>query len=129
MQTTDATPAVAQRPPAPAASLWRDAFGTLLRNRSAQIGLVKLGLLVLVAIFAPVIAPYDPIDWTDPNNNVRTPPCVHAFGWPADQPQHLFGLDSNGRDLFSRIVYATRVDLFIGLATVAFAIVAGTLLG
>jgi len=129
MQTTDATPAVAQRPPAPAASLWRDAFGNLLRNRSAQFGLVMLGLLVLVAIFAPVIAPYDPIDWTDPNNNVRTPPCVHAFGCPADQPQHLFGLDSNGRDLFSRIVYATRVDLFIGLATVAFAIVAGTLLG
>src|SRR5262249_29342154 len=95
----------------------------------AQIGMAMLGLLVIVAIFAPIIAPYDPINWSDPDNHVRTPPCVHALGCPADQPQHLFGLDSNGRDLFSRIVYATQVDLFIGFATVTFAIVVGTLLG
>ena len=49
------------------------------------------------------------------------PPCIHLLGCPADQPEHLFGLDSNGRDLFSRVVYATRVSLFIGLATVTFA--------
>jgi ABC-type dipeptide/oligopeptide/nickel transport system permease subunit len=101
----------------------------LLRNRSAQIGLVILTLLLLVAIFAPVIAPYDPINYRDPNNKVRTPPCVHILGCPEDQPQHIFGLDSNGRDLFSRVVFATRTSLFIGLATVTFGIVVGTLLG
>jgi peptide/nickel transport system permease protein len=129
MQTTDVTPAIVEHAPAPAASLWRDALGNLLRNRSAQIGLAMLGILVLVAILAPLIAPFDPVGWTDPDNHVRSGPCVHLFGCPAAQPEHLFGLDSNGRDLFSRILYATRVDLFIGLATVTFGIIVGTLLG
>jgi peptide/nickel transport system permease protein len=129
MQTTEVKPAVSERAPAPLASLWRDAFGNLLRNRSAQIGLVMLSILLLVAVLAPIIAPYDPVNWTDPNNTVRTGPCIHLLGCSANQPEHIFGLDSNGRDLFSRILYATQVDLFIGLATVTFAIVVGTLLG
>jgi ABC-type dipeptide/oligopeptide/nickel transport system permease subunit len=109
--------------------LWRDALRHLLRNRSAQIGLFILGVLLLTAIFAPVIAPYDPIEYRDPNNRVRTTPCIHLLGCPPQQPQHFFGLDSNGRDLFSRVIYGTRVSLFIGVATVTFAIVVGTLLG
>jgi peptide/nickel transport system permease protein len=129
MQTTEVKPRVPERAIQPAASLWRDALGHLLRNHSAQIGLTILGLLVLVALFAPLIAPYDPVGWADPNNVVRTPPCVHLLGCPADQPEHFFGLDSNGRDLFSRVVFATQVDLLIGIVTVTFAIVVGTLLG
>ena len=111
------------------ASLWRDAFHSLLRNRSAQLGSFILGVLLSVAIFAPLIAPYDPIDYRDPDNTTRTPPCIHLLGCPDDQPQHLFGLDSNGRDLFSRVVYGAQVSLFIGLATVTFGIVIGTLIG
>ena len=88
-----------------------------------------LGFLLFVAIFAPVIATHDPIEYRDPNNRVRTPPCIHLLGCPADQPQHLFGLDSNGRDLFSRVVYGTQVSLFVGVATVTLAIVVGTFLG
>ncbi|HEY4721887.1 MAG TPA: ABC transporter permease, partial [Anaerolineae bacterium] len=101
----------------------------LIRNRSAQVGLVILSLLLVVAIFAPVIATHDPIDFTDPTNKTRTTPCVHLFGCPADQPEYIFGLDGNGRDLFSRVVYATQVSLFIGISTVTFAIVVGTLIG
>ncbi len=110
-------------------SLGRDALRHLLRNRSAQIGLVILGILLLVAIFAPLIATYDPIDYLSPDNAVRTPPCIHLFGCPASQTEHIFGLDSNGRDLFSRVVYAARVSLFIGISTVTFGIIVGTLLG
>jgi ABC-type dipeptide/oligopeptide/nickel transport system permease subunit len=110
-------------------SLGRDALRHLFRNRSAQIGMTMIAFLLLVAIFAPIIAPYDPITWSDPNNRVRTPPCVHLFGCPADQPEHIFGLDGNGRDLFSRVVYATQTSLFIGVSTVTFAVIVGTLIG
>lgn len=127
MKTATAKPtAIKQARPA---SLWRDAWRHLLRNRSAQFGLVILGGLLLVAIFAPLIATHHPIDFDDPNNKVRTGPCVHWLGCPESQPQHLFGLDSNGRDLFSRVVFGTQVSLFIGIITVTFAIVIGTLLG
>jgi ABC-type dipeptide/oligopeptide/nickel transport system permease subunit len=129
MQTADAMPAEAAKEIGAPSSLTRDILMRLLRNRSAQVGLVILGVLLIVAIFASVIATHDPLDFTDPNNAVRTPPCIHLLGCPADQPQYLFGLDSNGRDLFSRIVFASRVSLFIGISTVTFAIVVGTLIG
>lgn len=129
MQSVDALPSLSEPQASPPASLWRDALGSLIRNRSAQAGLFILGLLLLVAIFAPVIATHDPIEFRDPDNKTRTPPCIHWLGCPADQPQYLFGLDSNGRDLFSRVVYATQVSLFIGIATVTFGIVIGTLIG
>jgi ABC-type dipeptide/oligopeptide/nickel transport system permease subunit len=128
MHTADALP-VAQAKSEPPSSLFRDVLRRLLRNRSAQAGLIILGFLLIIAIFAPVIAPYDPIDFTDPGNQVRTPPCIHILGCAADQPEHIFGLDSNGRDLFSRVLYAAQVSLFIGLSTVTFAIVIGTLIG
>ena len=111
------------------ASVWRDALHSLIRNRSAQVGLFVLGILLLVAIFAPLIAPYDPIDYSDPNNETRTPPCIHLLGCPQDQPQHIFGLDSNGRDLFSRVVYGAQVSLIIGISTVTFGVVVGTIIG
>jgi ABC-type dipeptide/oligopeptide/nickel transport system permease subunit len=129
MPTTDtlaaATPAQVEAP----SSLFREVTRRLLRNRSAQAGLIILSCLLGVATFAPLLAQHDPIDFTDPDNTVRTPPCIHLLGCPADQPEYLFGLDGNGRDLFSRVVYATRVSLFIGLSTVTFAIFLGTLIG
>jgi ABC-type dipeptide/oligopeptide/nickel transport system permease subunit len=100
----------------------------VLRHRSAQTGILILGFLVLVAIFAGQLAPYDP---TEPLSGVkrRTPPCIHLLGCPTSQPQHFFGIDGNSRDLLSRIIYGSRLSLQIGLATVTFAIVIGTLIG
>lgn len=129
MQATDTLSAVPHEETAPPASLWRDALRSLIHNRSAQVGLFILVMLLLVAIFAPVIATHDPIKYKDLDNRTRTPPCIHLLGCPADQPQYYFGLDTNGRDLFSRVIYATQVSLFIGISTVTFAILFGTLLG
>src|SRR5512136_453354 len=127
--TAEALPTTSQQAIGKPTSLWRETLRRLVHNRSAQIGLTILGILTVIAFGALLIAQHDPIDYTDPNNQVRTPPCIHLLGCPADQPQYLFGLDSNGRDLFSRIVYATQVSLFIGLSTVTFGIVIGTLIG
>lgn len=110
-------------------SYWREIGRRLWRSRSARIGLFIIGIEVLIAFIGPLILPYDPIDYTDPGNATRRPPCIHLLGCPTDQPQHFFGTDSRGRDLFSRVLDATRVSLFIGVATVTFAIVAGVIIG
>jgi ABC-type dipeptide/oligopeptide/nickel transport system permease subunit len=113
------------------ASLWRTAARRLLQRRSAVVGMAVLGFLVLTAIFAPLIAPYDPNQVLIGVEDVaaRQPPCIHLFGCPADQPQHIMGIDSNVRDLFSRVVYGSRYSLFIGFTAVTFAIVVGTVIG
>lgn len=112
-------------------SLWRLMLRRILRQRSAIIGAVILGFLVLVAIFAPLLAPYDPekvLIGVEPVKK-RAAPCIYLLGCPRDQPQHWMGIDGNVRDQFSRVVYGTRVSLFIGLSTITFAILTGTVLG
>lgn len=105
-----------------------EALRRLVRHRSAQVGMFLLGMLVLVAIFAPLIAPYDPVK---PLKDVkrRAAPCIHLLGCPADQPEHIFGIDGNSRDLFSRVIFGSRLSLQVGFATITFAIIVGGLLG
>ena len=84
-----------------------------------------------MAIFAPLLAPYDPEKVLIGVEDVkkRTSPCIHLLGCPEDQPQHIMGTDGNVRDEFSRVIYGTRYSLFIGFSTVGFAIIVGTTLG
>ena len=114
-------------------SLRRDTMRNILGQRSAVAGLIILGILVLVAIFAPFIAPHDPLvsmlDEGETGIKRGQPPCIHLLGCPADQPQHIMGLDSNLRDEFSRVVFGARVSLQVGIITVGFAILVGTTLG
>jgi ABC-type dipeptide/oligopeptide/nickel transport system permease subunit len=114
------------------ANIWRDTLGSVLRQRSAVVGLIILLFLVTVAILAPVIATHDPgrsLLGVEDGVTRRAAPCIHALGCPADEPQHLFGTDGNFRDLFSRVVYGARTSLAIGFAAIGFAIVVGTSIG
>jgi ABC-type dipeptide/oligopeptide/nickel transport system permease subunit len=112
-------------------SLFRVTLRSIIRQRSAIIGGTILIFLILVAIFAPLIAPYDPEEVLIGKEDIRKrdPPCIHILGCPEDQPQHILGVDGNVRDEFSRVIFGTRVSLFIGFTTVGFAIIIGTLLG
>jgi peptide/nickel transport system permease protein len=112
-------------------SLFRLTLRRIFGQRSAIIGGTILIFLVLVAIFAPVLAPFDPDFVLIGTEDIkrRTPPCIHILGCPEDQPQHILGTDGNVRDEFSRVIFGTRVSLFIGFTTVGFAIIIGTLLG
>jgi peptide/nickel transport system permease protein len=115
-------------------SVWRIAMRRLFRRRSAVAGLIILGILTLIAITAPLIAPYDPtvsmLDVDPPQKlKARTAPCIHLLGCPKDQPQHLAGIDGNIRDQFSRLLYGARLSLLVGISTVSFAIILGTTLG
>jgi peptide/nickel transport system permease protein len=90
-----------------AGGLWSDAWGRLRRNPGAIVGFVLVGIFVVVAIFAPLIAPYDPREQG---------PLSEAFdGLSRD---HWLGLDALSRDEFSRIVYGARVSLLIGVVSV-----------
>lgn len=86
-------------------------------NRSAVVGAGLFVVFVCVAVTAPWIAPYDPLD-QDLYGRLASPSL-----------KHLFGTDDFGRDIFSRVVYGSRISLKIGIAAVGLALFAGTLIG
>lgn len=113
---------------------WRTTVRQLFRQRSAIAGMLMLLLVTLAALFAPVLAPYDPIEvliGAEGHEDVRkrAEPCVHALGCPETEPQHMMGLDGNVRDVYSRILFAARISLRVGFIVVSIAAVSGTLLG
>ena len=113
-------------------SLLKLTLRNILRQRSAIFGGTILLFLLLVAIFAPAIAPFEPnfvLIGHEEDIKRRSDPCIHLLGCPEEQPQHILGTDGNVRDVFSRVVFGTRVSLFVGFSTVGFAIIIGTLLG
>ncbi len=87
------------------------------RHPGALAGLVVLAVLLLAAVFAPWIAPYDPAD-TDVGSHLGAP-----------DSDFWFGLDLHGRDIFSRIVWGGRYSLAVGIATVCLALVTGSTIG
>ncbi|HEY5867696.1 MAG TPA: ABC transporter permease [Candidatus Tectomicrobia bacterium] len=94
------------------------AFWNMMKHKPLGVAAASIILLiVLAAIFAEVLAPYDPL-FTQPEIRL-TPP-----GW-----QHLFGTDDIGRDVFSRIIYGARISLWVGLLAVGIGTLAGTIIG
>lgn len=101
-----------------AARAWR----RLRRDRSATIGLSLIGLLVLMAIFGPLVAPHNP--------DTQFLNGLNAQGLPVPPSRQFpLGTDTLGRDLLSRIIYGARVSLTVGLAANAIAIGVGTAVG
>ncbi|MDD4836057.1 MAG: ABC transporter permease [Synergistales bacterium] len=96
---------------------WLEVFRRLKKNRLAMLGLVVVLLLIGTSVFAPVIAPYSYEDQD----------LLAAFESPSKA--HWFGTDEFGRDIFSRIVYGSRISLQVGLVAVSFSIMIGGFLG
>lgn len=111
--------------------LFQQTFRRILRQRNAVIGLSILSVLVFIAVFAPILAPYDPTEVLIGVEDVtkRSAPCIHLLGCPEDQPQHIMGTDGNVRDMYSRILFGARFSLIIGFVTVGFAIIIGSMVG
>jgi peptide/nickel transport system permease protein len=95
----------------------RRALRRLLRRKGAVVGMVVLSAFILLALFAPLIVPYDPIatSWT----LVRKAPT-----W-----QHWFGTDELGRDVLARVIYGARASLLAGVISVSIALLIGVPLG
>jgi peptide/nickel transport system permease protein len=95
----------------------QDFLRAFFSNRLAIFGTAVLGIFVLMAVFAPYLAPYDPLQQHLPQK----------FAGPS--LAHPFGQDELGRDILSRVIYGARISLTAGLAAVAVATVVGTIVG
>jgi len=110
-------------------SLWQDARRRLFRNKAAMASIIVLGLITVMAIFAPLLSPYayDEVDYSQvqyappwwPGTNV----LGHADG------AHWFGTDPLGRDIFIRTLYGARVSLAVGLVATLVSLMIGVLYG
>jgi len=94
-----------------------ETFQDLLRSRSAAFGMGLIALVLLVGVIGPAFAPYDPLK----------PAPLDRLKGPSEE--HLFGTDSLGRDIFSRVIYGARISILIGLISVSISLLPGTLLG
>jgi dipeptide transport system permease protein len=92
-------------------------------NKGAVIGLVVFVALVIVAVFAPVIAPYLP------NEQNRSMLLLPPFWGEGGTGQYLLGTDAVGRDILSRLIYGARFSLFIGVVVVSVSVISGVLIG
>jgi peptide/nickel transport system permease protein len=87
-------------------SEWQVVLRQLRRNRMAMIGAAILIIEIVLAIGAPIIAPYDPLD-QNPRAALQAP-----------SREHLMGTDDTGRDLFSRVFWGARISLRVGIVSV-----------
>lgn len=100
-------------------SLTADAWRRLLRNKAAVVSLGILAALILLALIGPYVLPYDyeTPDWAA----FRAPPSIESG--------HYFGTDQNGRDVFARTLYGTRISLLVALVATAVSVVIGIFYG
>ncbi len=101
----------------PKVNEFRRFFRVFFSRKVVIFGMAVILLTIIAAIFAPVIAPYDPYEQN--LCNVLQPPSA----------EHLLGTDTIGRDTLSRIIYGSRIALFVGVATVGIAAFIGTVIG
>ncbi|UWR00843.1 ABC transporter permease [Rhodobacteraceae bacterium S2214] len=119
--TTEVVPSRMRR------ALDSDLFYAFKRSPVAMVSAVVATLLILSAVFAPLIAPTNPFDPSSLNlmNGFTPPTAPNAFTGET----FLLGTDDQGRDVFSTILYGMRISLFVGFAAVLFAVVLGIFLG
>jgi len=97
--------------------LWGDAARRLLRNKPALVGLFFIFLFVVAAVFAPVLAPYGPLEGG----------LAQRLEPPS--PAHVMGTDSQGRDEYSRVLFGAQVSLVAGVASVVMGVAIGGTIG
>ena len=96
-----------------------NAWHKLARNKTALVGFFIVAFMVVIAVFAPLIAPYDP-------NAINPVLPFKGIGTPG----HLFGTDDLGRDILSRIIYGSRISMIVAVgATIVGAIIGAAIMG
>ena len=97
--------------------------GNLLRDKTTLVSGIIIIVFLFVSILAPLISPHDPKD-ADLNSRLQPPVWSEDGSW-----DHILGCDHMGRDILSRIIYGSRVSIFVGTAVVVISAIVGTALG
>jgi ABC-type dipeptide/oligopeptide/nickel transport system permease subunit len=110
-------------------SLFSDAWFRLIRNKASVISMVIIGVFVLIAIFANVLAPMNPLEMHSGKSFL--PPVFVKIGPTGDapDPRFLLGTDTLGRDVLSRAIYGARVSMVVGIVPLVIIMIVGVMLG
>ena len=108
----------------PSTSYWRDAMHRLSKNKAAMVCLVIIVIIGLMSIFVPIFSPY-----TISEQHLTHTDAKMFFVDPVDGHMHIFGTDSLGRDIFTRIWSGGRVSLFIAISAVFINFIVGVIYG
>ena len=111
-------------------SLWQDAWYRLWRNKAAVAGMVVIAFFALVAICAPLIAPYHPLDIPLPSNTLRQAAWVRtANPSTTGDWRFILGTDNVGHDVLSEVIYGARTSMVVGFVPMFLIIILGTTIG
>ncbi len=103
---------------------WQRAMSSLRRDPAAMFGVIVVGIVLLAALFAPLLAPYDP-DLVDPLKRLLPPFWMEPDG----RTEFILGTDAVGRDILSRLIYGARISLGVSVISVALSCLMGVTLG
>jgi oligopeptide transport system permease protein len=113
----------------PSRSLMQDAWGRLIRNKASVLGMVIIVFFAVIAIFAPLVAPHSPLQMND-NMGFLPPAWVKLSNTGvAGNPSFIFGTDTLGRDVLSRVIYGARVSMVVGFIPTTIILLVGTFVG
>ena len=127
--TSSLSPAAAARLPlGRQASPWELMWRRFRRDKGAVVGLILVGVIVLLALLAPVLAPYDPTEQFSAGLTLEGQPIPSTL-IAGGTTQFILGTDQNGRDLLSRVLYGARVSLTVGVLANMVALLIGTVVG
>lgn len=112
-------------------SLWQDALTRLLRNRAAMVAIGVVILTGVIALLAPVLAPYNPTDTNTGLGHTQAPTLADPL-WTGSKyvdPRYLLGTDEIGRDILSRLIWGARVSIIVGFVPVSLIFLIGVTVG
>ena len=113
----------------PPRSLWRDAWARLLKNKAAIGGAIVIIIFAVLALFAPIFAPYNPLEIHDGKGFLPPAWVERAINGKTGSSEFLLGTDSLGRDVLSRIMYGARVSLVVGIVPLIIVLLIGVPVG
>ena len=125
-KVADHTEQLLARPPR---SFWRDGWGRLLKNKAAVVSAITILFLILIAIFAPQLAPHNPLQLNSGKGFLPPVWVTNSATGKAGEAAFLLGTDNLGRDVLSRVIYGARVSLVVGLIPTSIVLAIGILVG